>query len=247
MHLLPEDEREEGCSIGNTDENGSLTTKFPLCIGGLLAIRHQDYYTPTLYLSTLFNRTVDFPVVEVYPYEQKEVNVTKHVLIRGEVATEKINISQGVALGDADEVFVLFTKVNDFEGAREHVAVAQIEKNTTSTLNLVPGTYKVSLDLLYHELIVVPEDEREEGDWPFQEEYTIPEVRFDDNYPKGGAMFDKDTGYVVITPEDLYSNKTLTLYVMDAGIPTIIEQINSPERVRALSNKHRGILEPKFI
>lgn len=261
---------EEGCAIGDTNENGSLVSKFPLCAGGLLALRHIDYYTPSLYLSTFLNETVDMPTVEAYPFGSKEIKINKYLFIKEEKETREVSdiLDPGQTIEStmeetegeakiiiipaafdepADEVRVLFTKVNDFEGDPEHIAVAQVKPNQTSSLNLVPGTYEVSLDLLYHKPFVIPEDEREAGTWPLQEEYTIPAVEIDDNYLKGGAVFDESTGYVIITPEDLYSNKTLNLYVIDTGIPNVVEQINDMDMIRAWTTKHRSMLEPKFI
>ncbi|MBW2978208.1 hypothetical protein KY331_05150 [Candidatus Woesearchaeota archaeon] len=240
---------DQGCQIGATDENGTLISRFPLCFGGLLVLDHIDYYMPTLYLSVDFNDTIEFPTVRVYPYIDKEVRVLKY--LTSSLSTEKVQdggkpTTQAVPLGADEEVVLSLSRQNDFVGEDPFTAIAKVT-NTTSSLRLVPGTYEVEMSMFYHQPVIIPEDKREEGSWPFEEEYTIPEVKFDDDYFKGGAIFNNQTGYLIISPNNLYKDNNLTFFIVDTPLPEKIEHIFNQNILEKLSSQFRPKLEPRYI
>ena len=235
---------EEGCPIGVTDDDGTLISKFPLCFGGLLILRHPDYFTPTLYLSTDYGEEIELPTIKLNHFIDKEANVLKYMFSR----QNNDLIINALALDAADEALIRLTRINDFVGEREHTAAARLFGNqTNATLKLIPGTYEVDIDLFYHEPVIIPEEEREAGFWPFVEEYTMPEIEINDSYVKGGAVLNNETGYLIIPSDKLYEYNTLTFFVVSTEIPERVEEIHDPELTDKLSARFRARLEPKYV
>lgn len=233
---------EESCAIGSTDNKGMLIAKFPVCFGGLLGLTHSDYFTPTLYLSTLFNRSVQVPTIKLYPYIDKEVVVSKYMLSDGQLGINAL------PLGNDEEAMIRFERQIEFVGEKRNIGVIKYFGNQTdkSIVRFVPGTYEIKGDLLLHRPVIIPEDERKEGNWPFQEEYTIPEVVINDSYMPGGIILDSQTGYFVLDADQLYRNNTLHFYLIGLGLPTKVEELNNPDKMRSISSRFRARLEPEF-
>lgn len=230
---------EEGCPMGETGENGMLVSKFPLCLGGLLVLRHPGYFAPTLYLSTNYNESIDLPAVELYPFIDKEISVRKFNLA---------GFAGPVDLEPADEAIVSLTRVPDFEGDQKHIAIARVfgNQSNSSRLRLIPGKYEVEINLFYHQPVVIPEEEREAGFWPFQEEYTIPEVRINDSYLRGGITFSQKTGYFVLPEDKLYANNTLAFNIVYASLPAKVEELYDPSLSVKFTAEQLAMLNPVY-
>jgi len=116
--------------------------------------------------------------------------------------------------------------------------------------------YEVLGDLLHHDPIIIPEETRQVADDLLTEvtlaitggdtEYTIPEIVINDSYLKGGIIFNNDSGYLTLTPEKLYNNKTLVFYLITTPLPTKVEAIYDTDATVGLSAKFRDVLNPKL-
>lgn len=230
---------EESCAMGVTNANGSLVTKFPLCFGGLLIMRHIDYFAPTNYFNTDYNISAELPTFRLYPFIEKKIRLSEFNTLPG----------TSTSIDKNERAIIRITRVKNLDGDPEHLTAADISGNSTEehTLKLVPGSYEVAIDLLYMAAFTIPKDERKAGNWPFQKEYTIPAVTFDKGYMKGGVLFNNNTGYFVIKPEDLYGNNILNLFVYSSPLPTKIEKIYKVDTTTSVSTHFRNLLEPKFI
>ncbi len=112
-----------------------------------------------------------------------------------------------------------------------------VEKTSSETapaeLNLVPGVYKVSLQVIKKSKVNIPEDERCFA-------YDIISVTLRecskltpsalDSYVAGGLEWNNSETYLTITPEMLYTSQAITFTVPVQDIDAIPEKITAPQK-----------------
>ncbi|MBR9691614.1 hypothetical protein GOV06_02410 [Candidatus Woesearchaeota archaeon] len=238
----------ESCAIGTTDNKGDLVSPFPICLGGVISFLKDDYFIPSQPLNAKTDKE-ELVVAEGYPYADKKIIVEKFIY-----NTRQKQLSQNPTVLEQDEEIVLtLTKIPDSEGEAKLTTFAKYrgdQSEPSEMLQLIPGTYDVDSTMMLYRLVIVPEETRSTGVGLIgsllgaDEEYTIPEVRFENGYPSGGVIFNENTGYLEITPDDLYNNDKIIFYAIGPTIPEHIEEI-SPE-IEPLSSRYRSIINPLF-
>lgn len=135
----------------------------------------------------------------------------------------------------------------DFAAA---VAVTGSEK---TPMRLVPGIYEVTGVLTNEEVVRIPRDERciDAGVFRADECFTIAEQLLDP-FVGGQLAWDEDKYYLTITPEQLYGNDELTLYVLAAdeySVPEsqrVVEDLQVIGELASLSKQVQSQLQPRF-
>ncbi|MEE9525995.1 MAG: hypothetical protein V3V78_05310 [Candidatus Woesearchaeota archaeon] len=245
---------EESCLIGKTDENGKLTTKLPICLGGIVSFQEPDYFISSKYLNTQLGEE-DIVEVLAYPYIDKEIIVREQKYVQAQRDIPEFPVD----IDNEEHVFLSLTRIPDVMGDPEVVSFAEYWGNQTGTSlmpRLVPGTYEVFGTMMLYEEVIIPADERSTGVSWFEEHvlgaedsYTIPAVTFPCNeegcgYNSGGLTLNENTGYLEITAHDLYESDEITFYVIGPTLPTRIEQM-SPN-IEELSSRFRDKVNPLF-
>ncbi len=144
------------------------------------------------------------------------------------------------------------------EGFRSMAVVAGSQ---TSPIELVPGIYKVSGNLVKNGMVIFPAEERcIEATvipvvWEPEECFDIEEMVLD-SFMGGVIEWDEEGSYFEITPEQLYTSRELTFYILSQNILNVPEEahqrvIEDLQVVGQLGNisKMPGIrqsLEPRF-
>lgn len=115
----------------------------------------------------------------------------------------------------------------------EFSASVTITGDTTQNIELVPGIYKVSAQLILKEEVVIPKEERCGGGFIGIGEdcFTINENRMP-SFPSGQLEWNDKPTYLVITPEQLYGSSSLELY-----LPAInIKKVPPKEHIRVVED-----------
>lgn len=235
---------DHSCFMGETDINGTLVSKFPICYGGIVSFVNYDYFIPAQQLSTKLGKN-SLVVSEGYPYLNKDVSVMKVIY---DLKTSKL--SHNLADLEQDEsIIISLEKVPESAGEDKINAVVDFKGNQTgpsTVLRLVPGTYKVSGTMILHRNITIPEEQRTSGSWPFDQDYTIPAISFGDGYMSGGMKMDENTGYIRILPSDLYKSKQIIFYAINPSLPQHAEDMQITQDIDGLSLRFRNVLDPRF-
>jgi len=240
---------EETCPIGSTDENGKLIARFPICQNGIVSFLSLDYFAPAKYLTTSLEKEDQLPVISLYPYAEKEIEIMKlpytpknRQLSANPVDLEVeeqavLTLTRIKSTGDPDVI-----SLSDFWGDRAEPVTAR----------LVPGTYELNINTFLHKPIIIPEETRKfkiglfSGLFDDQEEYTIPEIKFDSNYPSGGAVLNEKSGYLTISADNLYGDNKILFYVISPPLPKKIEDLNQMNKIEQYSIRFRQSLEPGY-
>jgi len=231
----------ESCFIGTTSE-GTLKTKFPICINGIVSYLKEDYLGYSGQFSTKLGvKNSLSAALDTFKYKKFEIKKKKIVKSAGWTL-----IDSAVDL-DANEQALLTLTRKGTVNEEEYQAIAELNEGAYNPeeLKLVPGEYAIDIQLILNEMTVIPEDERcEDTGWGDEECYTIPQVDFE-NFPNGGLKLN-----YTFTAADLEKD-TITFYAVSpdiAGIPEsgrVIEDLEQMNKVEEYSNMYEEQLNPR--
>jgi len=113
------------------------------------------------------------------------------------------------------------------------------------SVQLAPGDYELEIRLFTDEDVVIPEDERCEGELFFKECFTIPKTSINETFPLGGGKIN-----ITITAEDL--KNPMTVYALALGILDIpeasrkIEMLEQINKIDGYAAENSAMLQPRF-
>lgn len=167
-------------------------------------------------------------------------------------------------LAPAEEAFVTLERVADL---REEVVsedfsqVVQVKGTTPAEIQLVPGMYKVTGQLLNNQEMALPKEERCTGGvvealacWDTDGCcYTMDQTKLE-KVMAGQLAWETPETYLRITPEDLYGSQSLTIYFPAVDLPAvpakehvrIVEDMQMMGKVAEISQQKRVALQPEF-
>ena len=133
-----------------------------------------------------------------------------------------------------DETAVLMLErvagFNEEVKEEEFFATVSVEGEKAVTVDLVPGIYKVSGFTTLNQEVVIPTEQRcysyDIISWENEECFSFDENKMD-KYVTGNLNWDLPENYLIITPEDLYTAKELTFYVLTQDILSIPMEVTS--------------------
>ncbi len=168
------------------------------------------------------------------------------------------------ALDVKESATIILTRVADLlpgVSSDDFVATATVTGNEMSSVDLVPGIYRVDGLLSTTQEIIIPQEERcSEG---VVEAIACTDVNgccntFDeqklDKLLEGQVQWDTPGMYLAITPDQLYGSQQITFYVVgfdEANVPQqehirVLEDLQVMGQLGNISRTLRGNLEPSF-
>ena len=242
---------EESCIIGSTDKSGILTAKYPICYNGIISFIKQDFFTPVRFFTTELDKEKSLPDIQLYPFIEKEIEIEKRIY-SPRLKQLSINARN---IDPKESIVISLKKIKQDIGEEEVMTAAEIFGNQTtpSKLRLVPGIYEVRIYAFLHDSVVIPEEKRKTGAGFFgkmfgaEEEYTIPEIRFNESFPSGGVILNEQTGFLTIDPKKLYKDNKIIFYIISPTIPKSIEDLSETSKIQEYSAKYRNMLEPIYV
>ena len=236
----------ESCYIGNTNENGTLTTKFPTgTAGAVVSLLKPDYISK----SQLFDASPDRKLsveAKLDAVKDKKIAVKKKLVektSRGWEFTNKIS-----DLKENEEAFVTMTRLSPLT-EEDFDAVASIKGTNEEQIRLAPGKYEVNINTFLREDIRIPEKKEKKRTGLFsEEEFTIPGIEFNrqNPYPSGSLRMN-----VTITKEDLKKD-TITFFAVSPALENVpeqqrsIEDLNQAAKIEEYSKVFAVLLTPIF-
>ncbi len=143
------------CTIGVTDSTGILSSKLPICYGGIISAHKQGYLAEKKILTTGVNKaetiefnlqkekefTVDFKIRPIKTEQTaKEVKKTCCDSIKNPLSTQKALLS--------------LERIKETPGAAEFMQAVIIDEG--ATIKLIPGKYKVNIQYTDDIGIIIP-------------------------------------------------------------------------------------------
>ncbi len=227
---------EENCLIGST-ENGVFKGKFPVMLGGTVSFLKDNYLSYSQRFDTKLNKK-DSLDIKLKPKSSKKFTIKKKLMTKqGNVWV----LGSEAELREDEEAVIILTKKANLQEA-DFTTSAVLSGPTQGEINIAPGTYELSINLIYNKPIRIPESRREIDD----EDYTIEEFNLDEGFRVGGLNIN-----YTFTKQDLKNNEII-FYVLNPDIVSVpesqrtIEDLNTVSNVDELSQKYKGSLVPKF-
>ncbi len=245
---------DESCFIGATNQDGVLTEKFPVAVGGVVNIVKDGYIGKAAEFEPRINRN-DLLKVEVQPI------YTKKVIVKKKNVVKTINgwqfVSAPADLSNRESATITLTRVND-ENELGFSSIANYEgqQKDQSELEIAPGSYTADIQLILNERIVLPEKEKcvKKNIFGAKECFTIPKIDFgekaspgQERFPEGGLKLN-----ITFNPKDLENFDTIVLYAVSLDIANVPEQQRAVEDIEQMgkiedySKIYQLALQPSF-
>jgi len=135
----------------------------------------------------------------------------------------------------------------DYDLAIADISGREEEEITSTTIDLVPGTYDISGFLTYYGLIQIPSKEECGGGFAGIGEkcITLPAQNFTSWNSGGVVLLDEDA--VEFTEEDVYGNNELILYVIELPIPATWDQLKMQQPLEDyFTYGTKNLVQPEF-
>jgi hypothetical protein len=226
------------CAVGTTDVSGSYDGPFPICVGGVVRVEAEGYFTEYVDLDT-------FPEQENKIIALLEPIVTVPVSARF-IPTSRLGDTSAISLQSLaydmvaeDSVLITIDKIHDhvYDKGFSQVVSLGFEADT---IDLVTGVYEVTGLYLNQEGIVIPARVDEING----EKIEYPEI---DMTPAmlGAVYLDGASGYWNVT-KDVHDASSLTFYVFRMNDPYYFEDLAELSNFTNYSKDYRDVVEPTW-
>jgi hypothetical protein len=181
--------------------------------------------------------------VKVYRYRKTTSGWTPEADPSDLTPTESVNL-----------VFIRKTETED--AASNFVVIVKGSDAEPAEIQLVTGTYDVQAQLMLElpapglSQILIPKSDRKEcaiGTIIGCSEYTLPEIKFEDLFPEGGAYLDGDHGGSWVVP-GLDTGDSITFFVIaspgSSFSQLVHEDLEEMGKIEYYSTEKRALLEP---
>jgi len=196
----------EKCIMGNTQQ-GTLISKFPRCLNGVVEVFKDDYQSAAVDFSVVDDedRTLD---ITLEPFRYVNVTVYKKPVIKsGQAFNYRPDLAGPLRANEEAIIVLTKQKDNQYEQAFTTFITAvgndmskdspcpkdplqPIPKTETrENIQILPGSYDAMVTVFSYEDIVIPKETREVG-WP-GEDFDMPEMVFgcEQAFPMGSTTF----------------------------------------------------------
>ena len=265
------------CFIGSTNEQGVFAGNLPQCGGGgMIVVEKKDYDEVTKLVGNVLNNGDVQAEVNLLPLKEFNLQIKKFFAApppvegqsssyQGIVVDNKNRIlecnlhPEPAALQEYERAMVSINKLNTLGGS---ISASQVMEYQLGSKSSEPDLHKNSLKLapgFYQAEIMLLRDERYDGEMTIiknSQSIHIPGTAFSKGktiyYPEsdveipttisGGSKF-----VFEIKPGDLDKN-TIIFYVIDEGIPTVLEQVGTPsEHIAACTMLNSDVMRARII
>jgi len=236
----------ESCFIGETkmkENNAVLETKFPICAGGTITFTKPDFLGYSEFLSTEVSKDINLPLTKLEPFVYKNIEIKKKKIVKGDDGWTLNN--NALELSGNEQAIITLERIGK-KGDEEFSAAAEYtgSQNELSELRIVPGKYKVNIQLILNEKIVIPEETKMLLlVFPIA---TLPEIELNP-FPAGGLVFDEAIPW---NAGDITNYNNIEFYSLYIDIPGIPESerkhddMDEMNKIEEYSKNYRASLEP---
>ena len=236
---------DESCFMGETkikDDKAILEIKFPICAGGVITFTKPDFLGYSEFLSTEIDKDMILPLTKLEPFVYKNIEIKKKKIVKTDDGWIFNNNAFG--LSGNEQAIITLERIGK-NGEEEFSAAAEYtgSQDEPSELRIVPGKYKVNIQLILNEKIVIPEEKKM---LLFFQIATLPEIELNP-FPAGGIVFDETIAW---NTGDIANYNNIEFYSLYIDIPGIPESerkhddIDEMNKIEEYSKNYRTSLEP---
>ena len=249
------------CALGQstydiTTNTSSFNKAMPVCLNGYVFLQKFGYQTRYLPLTTESGVKKNLGSIFMEPIVSKNISINKYSMIRkynGAYFEGNVLQNYSTPLSDKDSVILTFTKLSSSVIDPPYTQTIILGMNQTSaSIDMLPGRYTLDANLLDYNGIIIKKECKEVcvnknilG--MCTDTKKIPDA--DINIPIamwGGLIFDQKNP-VIISRDDLLSNKTLQISVVRIPNPRCIDDMQEVGQLGQISSRYRSVLTPRFV
>lgn len=217
--------------------NGSFSGALPICLGGTLSLRKENYMPYSKFLRTRVGDGEDLGEITLEPLRKRNITINKIKFVKqatDDSSLPWIRSGEGSLTANQEGIIIL-EKISEAWGEDSFVQIANINgSKATDEVSLVPGEYKVQVILTDKSSIIIPEEEREVNiiGSLVTTEYTMPEVRFNESAPwnLGGAEINATLSRSLVD-----SGRTISINAIAFEMGDVLEANRKIEDLQILS------------
>ena len=246
---------DETCFIGETDNEGTLTAKFPSgAIGGVIQFLKNDYLKESLPFDAGADETID---KGLEPIKAKNVIIKKKKVVKKQIGTsgefEWVFQDETFDLNPKEDAIITLTRISPLE---EDDLVAgtfySLNQEEPSEIRVASGEYEAEINLMLKDSLSIPEREEEAGElfgFIGGTKFTIPAMEFNEDNPLPSGGLDLK---VKLTSEDLQNYNTIVFYVLSFALEDVPEQsrvledLQETNKIEQYSVANQAKLKPTF-
>lgn len=239
---------DNNCNMGRT-ENGTFIAKYSRCIGGVLQVTKPDYESASITLDTFMEKPQNVSIL-LEPVRTVGVTV-KNYEIKKDSKNAPWRFEQAAGLSrhkHGQETLILLTRIGaPFAG------FANVQGAASSTMQIVPGKYNITIiSLLRQDLKILPDERCVRVNKVFsssKECAIIPEKEIAFNqtnpFPYGITQYE-----YVFTPEMLKGAKNLEFRQFVVGIDSIeqkdriVEDFGEVTKLQGYADENPALIWP---
>ena len=236
---------DESCFIGETkikDDKSVLETKFPICAGGTITFTKPDFLGYSEFLSTELDKDINLPLTKLEPFVYRNIEVKKKKIIKSD--GKWIFDNAPLRLSTNEQAIIMLERIGK-KGEEEFSTATQYEgsQGEPSELRIAPGKYKINIQLILNEKVIIPEEKKMLFLIPIA---TIPEIELNP-FPAGGIVFDET---IFWNAGDITNYNNIEFYSLYIDIPGIPESerkhddMDEMNKIEEYSKSYRASLEP---
>src|SRR3989344_736031 len=204
---------QETCYIGEANERGFFTGKFPKGALGSIIVNHPDFAAGYITPFMASNDPKDLGSIALNRYINKNITAKKMEIkkyvpagLPGSLALWSL-VPLRKTLTSKESVTIIFAKVAENPLEEPFVTAVQFNGDETKEIRIIPGNYTINVMLMQDpQTIIIPEDEVCWEDWKGDEECeTIPAVTVANNDAYLGGTFEKQ----IIIGDEIYRNNKI--------------------------------------
>ncbi|MFH1510730.1 MAG: hypothetical protein ABIF10_03485 [Candidatus Woesearchaeota archaeon] len=233
---------EESCSIGKT-EKGTLSARFPVCMGGIASVLKPGYIGKARWLNTrlAIEDTLSF---ELAPILEINMTIQKYSLVK----TDSWRISSvPYELEDGETAVLSLTRMGKLGEEGYSTFKEYKPSDGIVTISLAPGEYKVSLDFLLNKKIIIQPEKKEFKSGLFSKKtmYVPPTpMTIDEPVAIGGL-----NGNYTFLAGDIAQGE-ITIYGCAVEIGKVadpkLDDLNLLSQKEQFSTEYKDLLAPRF-
>jgi hypothetical protein len=230
------------CAVTTSSADGAVHSKMPICSGGYMTLLKEGYVNTYATLSTNLDENQELGSLVLEPRRERNVIIQKLPLIK-QGGTWQFIPDQTRDITPYERAIIMLEKT---DGTHHYAGViTSSTPGENQTIELVPGTYEVRIDVMSNQKLIIEPDERKKNG----QTYYVPEERMVlDSHLSGGLRADNTTQYITIDKEQLDNSETIIFRVVGiqlADVPNlVVEDINKMNEVQALSQHYITTLQP---
>jgi len=259
---------DKNCAIGATDDAGVLSAPLPIAVGGVVHVNAPDYVGTSKQINPAKDKD-EILEIAIAPLHELNLLIQKKKVFKcgkdGCMTTSlggdplAVETGEGwqfstvpVNLKPNEQAVVTLKRVSRFD---DPFTFSQIVTGAQPVPARLPsGTYTVSIQLMLNEEFVIPAQRKSVSADVFgidvaEEEYTIPEVKFE---PLVNGGLELDAEHALVITSDLYGANELRLFAVSPALTDIpkqkrrIEDLDQMSKVTEYSETYAEQLVPEY-